>query len=213
MKLVTFLMLICITSLTIHRTIDVTVHNQCPNIELISPVYFYNCGAHYEHPVERIYYSAILKTTFSLDLDQDEPGGILMYKMQRKRNTWSNYRSSIDLICAEDISEMMRLLVIWKIRRSEEPKVNIVLVENGDELVLNEDELAQLYDKVDNIFFNYYSRRWLTCNNKVLETTYRVVHEEGLELRITISQGVKYWNAIKSMWINSKRQVLLVIMA
>jgi hypothetical protein len=158
MMLVIFLMLIYLISLTLHKTMIMTVHNQYPYIRLTSPVYFCNHGIYYEYP-KRTNASTMMKIGFSFDPEQDVSGGILMYKVQRRRNTRSNRRSSIDPIYAKVIKETLktiRLLIIWKIERSGQLKANIMLVEYDKELVLNEDRSAQLYEKIFVMPSNHY---------------------------------------------------------
>jgi hypothetical protein len=114
----------------------------------------------------------MMKIEFKFDSDQDKPGGILVYKA--KSNTRSNHQSSIDRII-EDTLKIMRLLVAWKIERSGELDVNMALVEYGDELVLDEDKLANLYDKINDIPSGY-RHTWLMYDNTVLKVT--LTHSE-----------------------------------
>jgi hypothetical protein len=195
-------------SLTLHRTMTMTVNNWYPDIRLASPMYFCNGGIYYEHPVRRAYAGAIMMIDFRLDLDQDASNGILIYELQRKENAESDQQSSVDTIYTkviEEASKMMRLLITWKIKHLEEPKVSIVLVECDNELVLNEDKLARLYDKVNAISSEYSNpsrRTWLMCDNTALGIMYVV---EDLELKITISEVSRERDAIKLMWIDPER--------
>jgi hypothetical protein len=192
-------------SLIFPGTMVMTVHNQYPDIELVSPMYFFNRCIYNEYPLERTDTGAIMKIEFRYDLDQDKPRGILMYKAQRK--TRSNHRASIDKLI-EDALETMRLLVTWKIECSGELKVNIMLVEYGDEIVLNEDKLAQLYEKVNDIPSSYISRHtWLMYDNTVLMVVHKVVQKVILELDITIFEEPSSIDIIRPMWIDLSRQV------
>jgi hypothetical protein len=185
----------------------VIIRNQHPDIELTSPVYFCKCGKYYKYPIERTDDGTVMKIDFRPDFDQDTPGGILIYKVQRKRNAGSNHQSNIDNIydrVIEETSERIRLLIAWKIKRSEKPKVKIVLVEYDNHFVLNESKLAQLYDKFDIIPSSYYENTWSMYDNTVLKTTYGVIHED-LELKITISEGIKDWCTMPALWINLER--------
>jgi hypothetical protein len=208
--LVIFLILMCIVSLTLHGVMDVTVYNQYSDIELVSPVYFCNHGSYNEYPVERTGGSVMMKIDFNFGLDK-LPGGILMYKVQRKGNTESDYQSNIDITLAEtvgDMSKMMRLLVVWEIERFGESRVRIVLVEHDNKLILNEDKLAKLYDKVNKQFSRSYNPSrysWLVSANTVLKTTYEIAQKEGLELKIVISKGIKDCNARPALWIDPER--------
>jgi hypothetical protein len=212
MMLMIFPMLMYVFSLTFRGAMNMTVHNLCPDIELASPVYFCNLVKYYEYPVKRTNTGTMMTIDFRFNPDQDESGGILMYEIQRKNNVKSDHQANIDTISAKVIevaSKMMRLLVTWKIKRSGKPKVNIMLVEYDDELVLNEDKLAQLYGKINDISSGNSSFGWLMYDNTVLVAKYEVAEEKDLELKITISKGAKY--TMNSMWINSERQVLFLM--
>jgi hypothetical protein len=206
-----FPMLMCIVSLTFYKTLDVTVHNRHPNIELTSTVYFCNCGTYYKSPIERTDAGDMMKTNFRFDPDQDEVGGLLMYEAQSKNNAISDHQSSIDTVYAKVIEEtlkMTRLLVTWKIKHLEESKVNIMLIEYGNELILNEDRLALLYEKFDTIPPKYcypHVSTWSLSDSTVLLTTYKVIQKEDVELKVVISKGVKDKYTMKPLWIDSER--------
>jgi metal-responsive CopG/Arc/MetJ family transcriptional regulator len=144
-----------------------------------------------------------MKIDFKFDLDQDKPGGILVYKVQRKGNTRSNHRSKV----IDEALRMMRLLVTWRIKSSGHPKVRVMLVEYNNESTLNEDELVQLYEAVNNIPLGYDTSHftWLMCDNTVLKAICEIVTREGTVLRITISKGFKNEYVMKPMWIDSER--------
>jgi hypothetical protein len=218
--LVIFLMLMCTVSLTLHGTIDVTVRNQYSDIELASPAYFCNCGTCHEYPVERMDDGIMMSIGFRFDLDQDEPEGILMYEMQRKRNIKSNYQSNVDTTSIEAVdgtSKVMRFLVAWKVDRSWNFRARTILVAHDNEFVLNEDRLKQLHSKIysipSEVYFSLFrydgilKSTWLIGSGTVLEATYEAIHEKGFELKITISEGNedKYTKSV--LWIGSKRQV------
>jgi hypothetical protein len=133
-----------------------------------------------------------------------------MCELQRKRNTNSNHQPNTDTTsteAVEDVSKMTQLLVTWKVKNFEMHKVNVVLVEHDRSLILSEDKLMQLYDKVNAIPSKYYNRKWLIYDGTVLEATYEVVQKEGLELKIVISEGVEHRYTMKPLRINSERQV------
>jgi hypothetical protein len=220
--LVIFLMLMCSASLTIHETIGATVYNQYPDIELVSPVYFCDGGTYNEYFVERTDTSVMMRISLRLGLLDKLPGGILMYKVQRKRNAKSDHQPSTDTASTEvieDTLKMMRLLVAWKIGSFGEPGVYITLVEHSNELVLNEDKLAQLYNKINDTpseecdwVFRYCSfskSTWLMCDNTIMVARYEAAQKESLESKIIISKGVKSKYAESVLWIDSERQVSL----
>jgi hypothetical protein len=192
------------------------IHNQYPDIELVSPVYFCVGGTYYEYPVEETNKDTVMKFDFRFDPDKDESGSILMYEIRRKEHVVSDHQSSIDTIytkVVEEIPRPMRLLLIWKIKHleDEEPNLSVVLVEHDTELVLNEDKLALLYENVNYIPTNYFRSTWLICDNMVLAERHDVLWHTYLDLKVTISKGFGNKDAIRSIWIDSERQVLFLI--
>jgi hypothetical protein len=205
-----FIILTCAISPILYKRMVMTVHNQCSGIELVSPVYFCNCETYYEYPVKRTGLSAMMKIDFRFDPNQDELKGILICEMQRKGNTKSDRQLNTDITFNEAIegtSRMMRLLAVWKIKRFGEHKVHIILVECDNKLVLNEDKLEKLYDKVNDIFLEYNPSKWLMSDNTVLGTSYMITREEGTELNIRISEETEKKYTMGPMWIDSERYV------
>jgi hypothetical protein len=211
-------MLICTVSLTLQEAMDVTVHNQYPDIELMSPVYFCNHEICHEYSVERTDVGDTMKIGFRFDIGLNEHGGILMCEVQRKGNKKSDHQSNTDttsIEAVEDASKMMQLLVAWKFYRPRKYRIRIVLVEHCNELVLNEEKLAKLYDKIYNIpsevykwilkYDSIYKSTWLMRDNTVLEAVNETIREKGFELKITISKGVRNLDAMKPFWMDSTR--------
>jgi hypothetical protein len=212
--LVIFLMLTCTVSLTLHKVMVMAVRNGHPDIELVSPVCLCTGGTYYEYPVEGTDKGVMMKFDFRINPDQDESGGILMYEIRRKGNIRSDHQSNVDTIYAkaiEEVPKMMRLLVIWKTKRLEEPDVSVILVEYDNELVLNGDKLAQLYENVNYIPTNYFRNTWLIYDNMALAEKHKVLWYTCLELEINIYRGFRNKDNIKPMWINSERQASSLI--
>jgi hypothetical protein len=193
MMLAIFPVLMRIISFTLHKTMIMMVYNQHPDIELVSPTYFCNRGTYNEYPVEKTDAGTMIKIGFRFGLNKLSEG-VLMYEVRGKGNTKFDQQPSADTMSTEvveDTSEIMRLLVAWKIERPRELGVRIVLVEHDNRLVLNEDKLAELYGKVNDLPSEYYGHSWLVCNNTVLEVAYETVQEYGFGLKISISKGVE----------------------
>jgi hypothetical protein len=196
MILAVFLILTCTVSLILHGTMDVTVHNRSSIIESVSPVYFCDDGTYNEYSVNGMNAGDIMKIGFRFGLDK-LPGGILMCEVKRKWSTESDHQSSTDITITETIEDtlkMMRLLVVWKVNNLWLPEVRIVLIVHDNELVLDEDKLAQLYNQIDDRFFEHYEASestWSVCDDTVLGITYEIVQQIDTELKITISEGAK----------------------
>jgi hypothetical protein len=203
-------MLICTVSLTLHETMAMTVHNEYPDIELVSPIYFCAGGTYYEYPIERTDKGVKMKLDFRINPDQDESGGILIYEVRRKENIGSDHQSSNDIIYAtviEEASKTTRLLVFWKIKQHGDPKASVVLVEHDNELVLDEDKLARLCKNVNDIPYDRFRDRWSIFNNIELAIWCRPFWREELKLKTEIFKGFRDEDNIRPMWIDSERQV------
>jgi hypothetical protein len=190
---------------------DVTVNNQCLDIELVSPVYFCSRGTYKEYPVKRTDTGIVMKVSFGSNPGRDESGGILMYEVQKRESIRLARQSSVSTIYAKVIKEAskrIRLLVAWKMKRSGQLKISIMLIEYDNVHTLNEDKLAQLYDKVNDIFSEHRRSSKHTCliyDNTALNIAYEIVRKEGLELKITVSEGLVDQGIIRPIWIESER--------
>lgn len=198
---------LCYTiSYTLYKAMTMNIHYKYSDIELASPACLCNRGTYYEHPIERTNTDTVIKLDFRFDLDQDEPSGILMYNVQGKRKTRFNYSSSINTIYTKTIEEvlkMTRLLITWKMKHSESPEVNAMLVEYDNKFVLNEDTLAQLYDKVNEIPATHIHSGgpWLMYDNIALRVMSKVVQKTDLELSITVFKTLEDTHTEGRTWI------------
>jgi hypothetical protein len=190
-------------SLTLHKTVFINVHNRCSDVRLVSPVCFFNRGFHYRYPIKETWTGVMMKIGFNFDLDQDTPRGVLMYKVRRKGNTGFDHQSGVDNTSTrvtKEVLKMMRLLVIFKFVHSEKLKVNTILVEYDNKHVLNEDKLAQLYEKANDVYFGHDFSSWLMYDNTVLNIAHKVVQKISPNLEIAIARGIRYLNVIKPIW-------------
>jgi hypothetical protein len=218
MMLVIFLILTFATSLTLRMPVNVIVHSHYPGIELASLACFCDGRTYDEYSVERDDDCAATKIGFRFNLNQDKCEGALMYEVQRNENTKSDYQPNTDTISTEtveDTSKIMRLLVTWKIMNTWKCSVYVVLVEHDNELILDEDKLTRLYNKINDIPSEIYTSflkydgitksTWLIYDNAVLDAEYRAVLGKGIELEVLISKGVKDKDVEPALWVDSKR--------
>jgi hypothetical protein len=208
--LVIFLTLTCTVSLILHETMAMTVQNRYSDVELVSPIYFCAGGTYYEYPVEKKDKGVMMKFDFRINLDQDVSGGILMYEIRRKGNIGSDHPSNNDTTYAtviEEASKMIRLLVFWKIKQHEDPGAGVILVEHDNELVLNEDKMAQLCENVNDMPSDNYRYMWSMGNNTELSIRRETFWRKYLELEIEIFKGFRDEDNTRPMWIDSERQV------
>jgi hypothetical protein len=99
-------------SLHIQPSVKLNIHNQCLNVDLVSPAYV-TCGWLDCHrvPGHQVYVGDTMRSGFIIKSD-NESSGALMYKLQRKR---SHASAEID----KDTSSTAQLLVVWRISGSK----------------------------------------------------------------------------------------------
>jgi hypothetical protein len=155
--MVTHSMLIYIISLTLQSTMNVIINNQCPNIELTSPVYFTkDTTCHIQFP-QQMNSDSSVKVGFRTSINENMFGGVLLYHLQRK----------------EDKSISVQLLVIWRCE-SDELYSYTWLIEHESTLVWNKDKLKILYDRY-NIRYDTHEK-WLLDDGTELETKCELTH-------------------------------------
>jgi hypothetical protein len=183
-------MLIYIVSLTLQSMVDITINNQCPNIELVSPVYFIRdamCRIQFPQQVNA---KSIVKANFVTDMNLDALGGALLYHLQRK----------------EDASISTQLLIIWGcksdwIYSNIQLYLHVYLIEHESTLVWNEDKLKRLYHVYNNQYDINIVEWWLNDNTR-LNIERESLHE-GFEMEMIISEGKGRRQSQKPLWIDS----------
>jgi hypothetical protein len=160
---------------------DITINNQCSNIELTSPLYFTkdtNCFIQFPQQVSS---KSRIKVVSKTGIDQNTFGGVLLYHLQGKE------------------SIIAQLLVVWGYK-SNRIYLHAQLIEHEITLVWDEDRLKGLHD----VYNNQYDQtsnieRWLLDNNKELQT----VCESscgGFEMNIIISEAEHQFQPQKPLW-------------
>jgi hypothetical protein len=167
---------------------NMAIINQCPNVELTSPIYFTNDAMHYIKFPQQVNSKSIMKASFITGIDRSTFGGILLYRLQRR----------------EDASTCIRLLVIWGCN-SYRIYLHVLLIEHESAIVWDKDKLKMLYneyDSQDDIDLN--TREWLLNDNTKLKTDCEASYV-GLEVETTISEEKNLQNFIVPLWIDFNR--------
>jgi hypothetical protein len=169
--------------------IKLIVHNQCPDIELISPVYASNGATCYLSSDQRADVGSKMQADFSIHPGHKEAIGILMYKLERK----STYQSNDNIIPSEDELSCTQLVMIWKVYKSGKFHVYSAPIEHDRCRVWDRDsmmKLAESYELFD-VIHSPVKHTWLTHNNNaLLMTSLDVIRkEECYKLEMTISEG------------------------
>jgi hypothetical protein len=181
-------MLIYITSLALRSSMNVTIDNQCSNIELTSPVYFTKNTMHHIQLHQQVDSKSIMKVKFKTGMDQDTFGGVLLYHLQRKVDT----------------SISTQLLMIWGFK-SDHLYSCAWLIEHERTFTWNEDKLRRLYDVYNSQYDrDFNAEEWLLDDNAMLKTVCALSHG-GFEMNIFISEEKDLSYHRKPLWVDPSR--------
>jgi hypothetical protein len=203
LSLLMLIVLMYTVRLPIPRSVKLNIHNQCLNVDLISPAYATSDGLEcHRAPAYKVCAGDIMKSAFIINKSNHVSYGVLIYRLQRKQAHESTETS-------EDTSSISRLLVFWVISKFNELYADVLLVEHAKEFVWNEDDLRELYDK------NYHQLKeyddiipatWLMDDHMILKTSFKTENlEENFDLSISIYEEEKYDCAMRPIRISTKR--------
>jgi hypothetical protein len=182
-------MLIYTVSLVFQLPAYVTIHNQCSNTELVSPVYFGNGAVCPKLSGQQIDISTEMKTNFKINTSQDDFEGAFLFRL--KKNAESDDQYNIDTSTTGNEAEYIYMLVAWKAKDSK-PFLYVALVEHTKKFIWDEDKLKEIYNKNRSWLKKYYSTTsdtWFVNDHMVLKTTFKVRDlKENFELSISISE-------------------------
>jgi hypothetical protein len=205
LPLSTLFILIYTISLPIKPAIKLNIHNQCPNVDLISPTYIADSRSEcYRIPDHKVCAGDAMRSAFTIDKLEDEYNGALICKLQRRQSYESTKIS-------EDASSVVQLLVVWNFSKFE-LHADILLVEYGKRL--DKDHLKELCHKNVSNFRLYpvpITETWLLDDNTALMISFKVMNG-GQLLNVTISE-VDRDNVMRTpVHIDSERCVALGMM-
>jgi hypothetical protein len=194
-----FHVLICVVSLALQPLVLLNIHNQCQNVNLISPVYFVHGGKLHVAPDQEMGASNVIRNSLRFHSGQGVLEGALVYRIQRRQHAESDES-------VHDELERIRLLVAWCSKYTGELRVCALLIEHDKEFNWDKDKLKELHKKywysldtwVDNI-----RNKWLLDGTTILTTLVKAM-DEGYRWDISISKGTKD-NTRRPVWVNTKR--------
>jgi hypothetical protein len=172
--------LICIVSLALHSPVSLNIHNQCKNINLISPVCFMHGGRWNEVLDQEIDVNVVMKNHIEFDAEQDILEGALVYKVQKKH-----------VESDQDESKCIWLLVAWSGEHKKGLHVCALLAEYNKRL--DEDRLGKLYERRWPLLktqVNTTKSNWMLNDTTMLVMTIRVANR-GYRWDIFISEESK----------------------
>jgi hypothetical protein len=182
---------------------NVTINNQCSNIELTSLAYLIKDTTCHGYLPQQVNPMSRMNVNFKIDMYRSTFGGILLYHLQRKMNSELDDRTDTD----KDMSINTQLLVIWEFRINRLYS-HAWLIEHKSTLTWSEDKLEWLYDVYDSLYdtdiiFN--EGEWLLDDNTKLRTVCEASYEGYLEMSIIISEEKDLFRTQKLLWVDSNR--------
>jgi hypothetical protein len=198
-------MLIYAVSLKFQLSVCLTIHNQCSNTKLVSPVYFGDGVVGPKSSNQQMDIDTKMEASFEIDTIQDKFEGALLYELWRYSG-----RHHKGILTAKAVAKLTRIhmLVIWDMNYSM-PSSYIVLLKNIRGFKWNEDKLKKLYDKNYARLKRYDDTTlytWLIDDETVLTAIPEVrCLKRTTELNISIYEGKRYSYTTRPLWINEKR--------
>jgi hypothetical protein len=171
--------------------VDVTINNQCSNIELTYPIHFIKDVICYGHFPQQVNSKNEMKINFKIGMVKSMFSGILLCHLQRKVDT--------------SISTL--LLVTWKFR-IDTLYSHTYLIEHEGILTWNEDMLKNLYDAYnsqDDTELILNEGRWMLDNNTKLKIECEASYKGDFEMNVTISEEDNLTHPIKPLWVDPNR--------
>jgi hypothetical protein len=175
------IVLIYALSLPIRPSFELSVHNRCLNIDLVSPTYIIGYGLElHRAPDYKVCIGDIMRTGFIIESDKMSYGA-LIYIIQKEQS-----HEYADI--GKDASSAAQLLVVWRISELKELYADVLLVEYNK--TLDKDDLEKLYrESFDKFrwFRSSATNTWSLDDDTALMTTFEVMNEDHI-LNITIDE-------------------------
>jgi hypothetical protein len=188
LSLLMLIVLMYAVRLNIPPSFKLSIHNQCLDIDLVSPIYITGIELECRRPPDyKVCAGGTMRFAFIIGLyglinkSSALSYGVLVYKLQRKQTHES---TEVD----EDASNSAHLLVIWETFESQ--KLNAFLVEHDRGFDWDKDSLRELYRNSINQFKLYSGSTtdiWSLNDNVALMITSEIVSENYI-FNITISE-------------------------
>jgi hypothetical protein len=209
--MITVIMLIYIASNALQLPSCVIIHNQCSNVELVSPVYFGNDTAYLKLSDQQINIGTEVKIRFEIYTTRDEFKGALLFKLQGYSNSQYDMNTSITEIDKNE-TKYVQMLVFWGIKDTK-LSLYAALTEHAEEFTWSEDALRKLYYENRDWLKEYddtISDTWLVNDNMTLKTTLNTEDlKRAFELSVSISEEKKDDYAMRPLYIDLTRWVTL----
>jgi hypothetical protein len=184
--------------------VKLMIRHQFLGVELVSPLYHSDGATCYLSPDQKVDVGSTTQVDFSIDPDQDESAGVLIYRLKRENIDQYNEEA----ISSEEEATYIQFVMIWKVNSSKELCVYSFLIEHDKDYVWNEVGLMILIMccGLFNVQGDLIEDTWLIYDNTVLMTSVNVTHEGGCyELDMTISEATIKDNTRRPWYLDLDR--------
>jgi hypothetical protein len=191
------------------EVLNITIHNQYPDLELTSPVYYSNSTTYHVLSSQQTGIGATIEANFGIDSKQKIFEGALLYKLKRKYTIKTdNHPNSTASI--EDSATNIHLLVVWDVEDYDH-RFRVCLIEFTNDFTWDENKLWVLHREYKYLFDVYYKPNiitWMIYGDKVMKTRRDIIYGSDYKLDIVLSEGIWEHDIREPMKIDPKRSVL-----
>jgi hypothetical protein len=195
------------------KTMRINICNLCPNIELISPIYFSNAICHIP-PSQQAGIEDIMEASFEIVPVRFGFKCVLLYKLRRKYATKTDSQSNNSTAPIKNTATNTYLLVVRDV--TEWDAFYVCLIECADEFTWDEEKLYALHRRYNYRFYMNYNDlvlTWLTCDETMMKIGRKVTYGSEYKLDIILSEGTVSYDMKKPMKIDPTRLVITIINA
>jgi hypothetical protein len=199
-----------IASFDIKKELNITIHNQHPDLELTSLVYCSNGTTCHVSPNQKIDAGTAMEASFGIRLERYDFKGALLYKLQRKYINRTDNQPNTSVVFISNTTTNIYFLVAWVVENYKH-RFCICLIGCTDDLAWDEDKLWALYWDSNKKFNECYESNtitWLIYEDTVVKTRHDITYGANYELDVTISEGVGKYKMLEPIQIDPERLVL-----
>jgi hypothetical protein len=193
-------------SLSYKETIDVTIHNQCQDLEISPPIYFSTGAEGYIFPEQQTIIGAILKASFRIGFDQGPFKGALLCTLKKEFDPGLSFMFDNCAKSTQDTATNVQLLIAWSSEYST-LQCAIQLIEHPGVFMWSDAKLCSFYHQHPKIFSHHNSgtTTWLLNDDTIIETSFKKIQGSDYKLHITISEGTRKSEMRKPLKVQLQR--------
>jgi hypothetical protein len=204
------------------EALNITIHNQCPKLELLSLVYFCDGTACHVPPIQQIGTDKKMEASFGINSKQQVVQAAFLYKLQkdhlsrlplemrRKITEGTDNQLDSSATSTNDTTPNIYLLVACYIGWHEYG-FYACLIECANDYTWDENKLWVFYREYrKEICKNCKDKinTWLMNDGTLIKTKLDVSYGSDYKLNIVISEGTRIYNMKKPLQFDLKRLVL-----